>query len=50
MVGIFLLAAVTVLYAGYNLFIKVSGGYVPAAATTTVLRKLQQDFAAVLRE
>lgn len=37
MPGIILLSLVTVLYAGYNLFIKISGGYVPASATTTVL-------------
>lgn len=29
MLSVVLLAGVTVLYAGYNLFIKVSGGYVP---------------------
>ena len=32
-----LLAAVTLLYAGYNLLVKLSGAHVPAAATTTVL-------------
>ena len=32
-----LLIAVTILYAGYNLFIKISGGFVPATATTTVV-------------
>ncbi len=35
-----LLAVVTVLYAGYNIFIKVSGDFVPATATTTVLATL----------
>ena len=37
MLGIILLSAVTILYAGYNIFVKMSGGYVPASATTTVL-------------
>ncbi len=37
MSSIALLALVTFLYAGYNLFIKVAGGYVPTSATTTVL-------------
>ncbi len=36
MTGLILLAVTTVLYAGYNLFIKVSGDYVPAGATTTI--------------
>ena len=35
-----LLAAITVLYAGYNIFIKVSGDFVPTTATTTVLATL----------
>ena len=34
--SIILLLAVTVLYAGYNLLVKVSSGYVPAHATTTI--------------
>ncbi len=37
MVAAMLLAAVTLLYAGYNLLVKLSGTHVPAAATTTVL-------------
>ena len=37
MFAIALLVVVTILYAGYNLSIKVSGAYVPAEATTTVL-------------
>ncbi len=40
MLSFILLAAVTVLYAGYNIFIKVSGDFVPATATTTVLATL----------
>ena len=36
MVGLLLLITVTVLYAGYNLFIKVSGSHVPEVATTTI--------------
>ncbi len=40
MLSFVLLAAVTVLYAGYNIFIKFSGGFVPATATTTVLATL----------
>ena len=35
-----LLCVITVLYAGYNLFIKASGGHVPEAATTTLLATL----------
>ena len=45
--GIGLLAAVTVLYAGYNVFIKVSGGLVPATATTTVLATVCLQLAAL---
>ncbi len=36
MVGLLLLITVTVLYAGYNLFIKASGAHVPEVATTTI--------------
>lgn len=35
-----LLGIVTILYAGYNIFIKLSGDHVPAAATSTVLATL----------
>lgn len=48
MVGIALLIAVTVLYAGYNVFIKLSGGYVPSAATTTILATICLQIAALL--
>lgn len=37
MVAIALLVVVTILYAGYNLAIKLSGTYLPATATTTIL-------------
>ncbi len=37
MVTIFLLAFVTAAYAGYNLFIKLATGHVPAGTTSTVL-------------
>lgn len=47
MLGLVLLAAVTVLYAGYNLFIKVAGGHVPPAATTTILATLCLQLAAL---
>lgn len=48
MAGLLLLAAVTILYAGYNLFIKVSGGHVPASATTTVMATICLQLAALL--
>ena len=35
-----LLCLITLLYAGYNLFIKVSGGHVPETASTTLLATL----------
>jgi len=48
MTGLILLAAVTVLYAGYNLFIKLSGGYVPAEATTTIMATICIQIAALI--
>ncbi len=36
MTGLLLLVMVTALYAGYNLFVKVSASYVPEAATSTI--------------
>jgi drug/metabolite transporter (DMT)-like permease len=48
MIGIALLVAVTLLYAGYNLLIKVSGAYVPDAATTTILATICLQLAALL--
>ena len=47
MISAALLIAVTILYAGYNLFIKVSGGYVPATATTTVAATICLQLAAL---
>jgi len=47
MVSVLLLVAVTLLYAGYNLFIKLSGGYVPASATTTVTATICLQLAAL---
>lgn len=48
MLSFVLLVAVTVLYAGYNILIKVSGGFVPATATTTVLATLCLQATALL--
>ncbi len=48
MLGIALLVAVTILYAGYNLLIKVSGTFMPAAATTTILATISLQLAALL--
>ena len=48
MLGIALLCLVTVLYAGYNLFIKLSGQQVPAEATTTILATICIQLAALL--
>jgi drug/metabolite transporter (DMT)-like permease len=48
MTGIALLSAVTILYAGYNVLIKVSGSYVPATATTTILATISVQVAALL--
>lgn len=47
MAGITLLTAVTVLYAGYNLFLKLSGGHVPSGATTTILATMCIQVAAL---
>ena len=47
MASVVLLAAVTVLYAGYNLLVKVSGGHVPATATTTVVATICIQLAAL---
>ena len=45
--GLMLLAGVTALYAGYNLFIKLSGGQVPAEATTTIMAAFCVQIAAL---
>ncbi|MCJ8325090.1 MAG: EamA family transporter [Rhizobiales bacterium] len=47
MAGLILLAVVTLLYAGYNLFIKLSGGHVPVEATTTILATIGIQLAAL---
>jgi len=47
MAGLILLAAVTVFYAGYNVFIKLSGAQVPASATTTILATISIQLAAL---
>ncbi len=47
MTGLILLAAVTALYAGYNLFVKLSGAQIPAEATTTVLAAISIQLAAL---
>ncbi|MGH7125554.1 MAG: hypothetical protein ACREFI_14355 [Stellaceae bacterium] len=48
MFAIALLAVVMILYAGYNLSIKVSGTYLPPAATTTILATVTLQLAALL--
>ena len=45
--GIFLLIAITVLYAGYNLLVKVSSTRVPEVATSTVLATICLQLAAL---
>ena len=47
MVSTLLLVTVTLLYAGYNLLIKVSGGHVPAEATSTILATVCLQLAAL---
>lgn len=47
MAGLLLLVTVTVLYAGYNLLIKVSASYVPAAATSTIVATICLQIAAL---
>ena len=48
MTSVLLLLAVTTLYAGYNLLVKVSGDHVPAAASTTVLATITLQVAALM--
>ncbi len=48
MLGIALLVAITILYAGYNLLIKVSGTHVPAMATTTILATISLQLATLV--
>ena len=47
MTSILLLAAVTVLYASYNILVKVSSGHVPHDATTTILATVCLQVAAL---
>ena len=42
-----LLFGITLLYAGYNLFVKVSSGHVPAASTTPILATISLQVAAL---
>ncbi len=46
MVALMLLLTVTTLYAGYNLLIKIAGGYVPVEATTTIFATICLQLAA----
>ena len=46
-VSLTLLFGVTVLYAGYNLLVKVSSGHVPAVATTPILATITLQAAAL---
>ena len=45
--GILLLSAITALYAGYNLLVKVSSNHVPESATSTVLATICLQVAAL---
>lgn len=47
MISLLLLIAATVLYAGYNLLVRVSGSYVPAEATTIVMATICLQLAAL---
>ncbi len=47
MAGLLLLVTVTVLYAGYNLLIKVSVSHVPVAATSTIVATIFLQLAAL---
>ena len=48
MLTLAILALVTLLYSGYNLFIKISGEHIPAQATTTILATLALQASAML--
>ncbi len=48
MQGLILLISVTLLYAGYNLFVKVSSGHVAEKVTSTVLATICLQFTALL--
>ena len=47
MLSVLLLLTVTVLYAGYNLFIKLAGNHVPATATSTIAATICLQLAAL---
>ena len=47
MISLLLLLSVTVLYASYNLLVKVSSGHVPSEATSTILATLCLQVAAL---
>ncbi len=47
MASLLLLITVTVLYAGYNLFLKASGSHVPEVATTTIAATICLQLAAL---
>ncbi|MDE0305848.1 MAG: EamA family transporter [Albidovulum sp.] len=47
MISILLLATVTILYAGYNLFIKVSGETVPPGVSSTILATVALQISAL---
>ena len=46
--ALILLALVTLLYAGYNLFIKVSSSHVPAEVTSTIVATISLQISALL--
>jgi drug/metabolite transporter (DMT)-like permease len=48
MAGLLLLVTVTMLYAGYNLLIKVSAAHVPATATSTIAATICLQIAALM--
>jgi len=48
MQGLILLVSVTLLYAGYNLFVKVSSGHVAEKVTSTVLATTCLQYTALL--
>ncbi len=48
MAGLLLLVTVTMLYAGYNLLIKVSAAHVPATATSTIAATICLQVAALM--
>ncbi len=47
LLSLLLLVAVTLCYAGYNIFVKLSGSLVPATATTTIMATIGLQLAAL---